>query len=185
MASILELIKIRQSTRKYLTTPVKRETIEKCLLAAQLSPSACNSQPWHFIAIDEPDLKNKLCDKIFSGPYQMNAFAKEAPVIVVIVSEKTPIITRIGGFLRGTAYYLIDIGIAGEHFVLAAQELGLGTCWIGWFNEKEAKKILNIPRDKKIACVISLGYPKEDIRPKNRKPLEDMSSFNRYKSEKI
>ncbi len=85
---------------------------------------------------------------------------------------------RIGGYFRETAYYLMDIGIAAEHLILQAVELGLGTCWIGWFNEQPAKKILGIPKDKKINAVLSLGYTSEPPRPKNRKDLNAVASFN-------
>lgn len=178
----IDLVKKRQSTRKYLNSAVKREDIEKCLEAARLAPSACNAQPWHFVVVDEPDLKAELGEKIFSGPYRMNAFAIGAPVLIIVVSEKSSFMAKIGSAFRGTAFYLIDIGIAVEHFVLAAEESGLGTCWIGWFNEKEAKRILGIPAGKKVDCVISLGYPAEPPRPKNRVPLEEMRSFNGYQS---
>ena len=84
--------------------------------------------------------------------------------------------------LRGTKYYLIDIGIAAEHFVLQAEELGLGTCWIGWFNERAVKKILNVPQQKKIDILLALGYydGKKVRSGHGREPLEIMSSFNRY-----
>lgn len=175
-----DLIQKRQSSRSYLSTPVPRETIQKCLEAARLAPSACNSQPWHFIVVDEPEIEGQLCNKIFSGSYAMNAFAKQAPVIIVVVSQESTFVARVGGILRGTRYYLIDIGIAVEHLILQATELGLSSCWIGWFNESEAKKVLHIPRNKKVDCVIPLGYTQESIRPKERKPLEEICSFNKY-----
>lgn len=176
----LELAQKRQSVRSYKPDPVPRELTEKCLEAARIAPSACNTQPWRFLVIDDPSLKEKLCDKIFSGLYSVNSYAKQAPVIVAVISQKTSFITKVGGFLRCTAYYLMDIGIAVEHFVLEACELGLGTCWIGWFNEKEAKKLLNIPKTEKLDCVISLGFSSEPLRPKNRKPIEEIRSYNKY-----
>lgn len=177
---LIDLISKRQSVRRYLPTPVKRETIEKCLEAARLAPSACNSQPWHFIVVDDPALKDQLGERIFSGLYAMNAFAKQAPVLVVVVSERSTIATQIAGFLKRTSYNLIDIGIAAEHFVLACEESGLGNCWIGWFNNKEAKKILGIPFNRRAECVISLGYGAESSRSKNRKSLDEIRSFNRF-----
>ena len=83
---------------------------------------------------------------------------------------------------RGTKYYLIDIGIACEHFVLQAEELGLGTCWIGWFNERAVKSLLNVPPDKKVDILITLGYyDREKIRSvHNREPMEKIASFNSY-----
>lgn len=178
-----ELIKKRQSARSYLPAPVSREDIQKCLEAAQIAPSACNSQPWHFIIVDDPDLKIRLASALFSGPYSMNAFACQAPVLVVVVSEKSSFMAKIGGYFRGTEFYLIDIGVAIEHFILASAELGLSSCWLGWFNEASAKKILNIPLDRKINSVISLGFSDETLREKIRKPIEKISSFNGYQTE--
>jgi len=149
---LLDLLKHRKSVRKFLGRPVEREKIMMCLEAARLAPSACNSQPWRFIVVDDERLKNKLCGAAFSGIYSINSFCKMAPVIVVVISEK----------FRGTKYYLIDIGIAVEHFVLQAEDLGLGTCWIGWFNERAVKSILDVPQNKKITGgKINIGCPSE------------------------
>jgi len=129
--------------------------------------------------IDEPGLKSRVEEKIFSGVYSMNKFAKEAPVLVAVLSEKGRFLSSLGGQVRDTRYFLVDLGIACEHFILQAEELGLGTCWLGWFDEGALKKELKLPKNKKIDIVISLGYPAaEKIVPKNRKSLEEISSFN-------
>jgi len=180
--ALLDLIKHRKSVRRFLDKPVEREKIMMCLEAARLAPSACNSQPWKFIIVDDRQLKDKLCKVAFRGIYSMNTFCKMAPVMVVIVSEKSKFLARIGGMLRSTKYYLIDIGIAGEHFILQAEELGLGTCWIGWFNERAVKSVLNIPQEKKIDVLIALGYyDREKLgRPHSREPMDKIASFNSY-----
>ncbi len=180
--ALLDLIKQRKSVRRFLDWPVEREKIMMCLEAARAAPSACNSQPWRFIVVDDPELKNRLCERAFHGLYFINAFCKKAPVIVVIISEKGRFLARIGGMFRGTRYYLIDIGIAGEHLVLQAEEMGLGTCWIGWFNESAVKKALSIPKDKKIDVLIALGYydKKKMKSTRDREPLEKVASFNAY-----
>ncbi|HOW87886.1 MAG TPA: nitroreductase family protein [Candidatus Omnitrophota bacterium] len=176
-----ELVQKRRSFRKYSERPIPREDILKCLEAARLAPSACNSQPWHFIVIDEPELKARIADRIFSGIYSMNKFAKEAPALVAVVSEKMKFLAALGSQVRDTRYFLMDVGIACEHFILQAEELGIGSCWMGWFDEKALKEELKIPKNKKIDIVIALGYPAEDkIVPKIRKSLEEMSSFNKY-----
>jgi len=179
---LLDLLKHRKSVRDFLDRPVEREKIMMCLEAARLAPSACNSQPWRFIVVDDTRLKNKLCDAAFTGIYSINSFCKMAPVIVIGISEKSKFLARIGGMFRGTKYYLIDIGIACEHFVLQAEELNLGTCWIGWFNEKAVKSILNIPQRKKIDIVIALGYyDREKLGPEHgREPIDKIASFNAY-----
>jgi len=180
--ALLDLVKHRKSARDFLDRPVEREKIMMCLEAARLAPSESNSQPWRFIVVDDKELKDKLCDAAFSGIYWINSFCKTAPVIVVIISEKSKFLARIGGTFRGTKYYLIDIGIAGEHFVLEAEDLGLGTCWIGWFNERAVKSILNIAQHKKIDILIVLGYcNREKLGPEHgREPMEKIASFNSY-----
>ena len=180
--ALLDLLKHRKSVRNFLDKPVEREKIMMCLEAARVAPSACNSQPWKFIVVDNREEKNKLCEGAFSGIYMNNSFCKMAPVIVAVVSEKSKFLARIGGMFRGTKYYLIDIGIACEHFVLQAEDLGLGTCWIGWFNERAVKSILNVPRNRKIDIIIALGYyDREKLGAEHdREPIDKISSFNSY-----
>ena len=180
--ALLDVIKHRKSVRDFLDRPVEREKIMMCLEAVRLAPSACNSQPWKFVVVDDRQLKNKLCDAAFSTIYSMNSFCKTAPAIVVVISEKSKFLARIGGMFQGTKYYLIDIGIAVEHFVLQAEDLGLGTCWVGWFNEGAVKSILNIPQYKKIDILIALGYyDREKVRSEHsREPINKIASFNSY-----
>ncbi|MBA7467470.1 putative NAD(P)H nitroreductase [subsurface metagenome] len=180
---LLDLLKHRKSVREFLDRPVEREKIMTCLEAARLAPSACNSQPWKFIVVDDEPLKNKLCDAAFNSVYSMNAFCKTAPVMVAVISEKSKFVARIGGMFRGTKYYLIDIGIAVEHFVLQAEDLGLGTCWVGWFNEKAVKSILNVPQNKKIDILIAVGYyDREKLGSEHgREPIQKIASFNSYR----
>ena len=180
--ALLDLLEHRKSVRDFLDRPVEREKIMTCLQAARIAPSASNSQPWKFIVVDDSQLKNKLCNAAFSGIYSFNSFCKAAPVIVAIVSEKSKFLARIGGMFRGTQYYLIDIGIAGEHLILQAEDLGLGTCWIGWFDEGAVKSILNVPEGKKIDVLIALGYyDRQKVSSEhNREPMDKIASFNSY-----
>lgn len=171
---LIDLINKRFSVRNYIDKPVEREKIDLCIEAARLAPSACNSQPWKFIVVDDPILKNKITGNIFKGLYEMNSFAKQAPVLVIVISEKGRFTAKVAGFIRNTQYYLIDIGIAVEHFILQATELNLGTCWIGWFDEKKLKKILSIPKREKIDIVFTLGYSLETPPEIKRKPVEEM-----------
>jgi len=177
--NFLELAKIRESVRKYDSRPVKREDILTCLEAARLAPSACNSQPWEFIVVDKPELKAKTAAAALSGIYGMNTFIKDAPVLIAVVSDSFRILTKIGSGLRDSSFYLVDLGIACEHLVLEAAELGLGTCWLGWFNEKAVKKVLNVGHGKRIHIMISLGYPAEGYiqHEKARKELSEMAKF--------
>jgi nitroreductase len=176
------LVKQRQSVRRYRDKPVEREKIEKLIQAVHLAPSACNSQPWKLIIVDEPELKTKVARSTFSQLVSFNRFTLEAPVIAVLVIEKSRLIAQIGGSIKSQEYPQYDIGIAASHFCLQAAELGLGTCMIGWFNEIKIKKLLNIPEKLKIGLLITLGYPPEDYkqRKKIRKPVEAICGFNSW-----
>jgi len=161
---------------------IEKEKLERCVEAARLAPSACNSQPWTFVLVDNPDLKDKVAKETYGTVIRFNKFAKEAPVMLVIVMEKPKMITQIGEVLKNKEYPLIDIGIAAEHFCLKAEEEGLGTCMIGWFNEKPLKKLLNIPEKKTIGLCISVGYAPEGYkqRMKIRKGMDDIIRWNGY-----
>jgi nitroreductase len=177
-----ELISRRQSVRKYQEKSVEREKIDKIIEAVHIAPSTCNSQPWKLIIVDEPELKKSVALATFSKTISFNKFAVQAPVIAVLVIEKAKLIAQIGGSIKNQEYPYYDIGIAAAHFCLQAAELGLGTCIIGWFDEKKIQQLLNIPEKRKIGLVITLGYPPEDfiLRQKIRKPVEEICRFNSY-----
>ncbi|HPC36307.1 MAG TPA: nitroreductase family protein [Candidatus Marinimicrobia bacterium] len=172
-----ELILKRRSVRKYLPKPVARELIDKCLDAARLAPSACNAQPWYFIVVDDEEMKNQLCSAAFSGIYSSNKFVKNAPVIIVVITEQKSYQAKLGGFFRNLKYALVDIGIAGEHLALQAAELGLGTCWLGWFSESGVRKALRLSRSAKIDIMFCLGYPADSERPKKRRTLDEIRRY--------
>ena len=178
--AIIDLIHHRHSIRHYLDRPVERQKIMQCLEAARRAPSASNSQPWHFIVVDEPNLKNKLCDAAFGGLFSVMEFPRQAPVLVAAVVNPPGPGIRMGNLVLRTNFSLIDMGIAVEHFILQADELGLGTCWMGLFDEKKVKKTLGIPRDRKVVALLPLGYFDEALaqRGHSRKALGEMSSFN-------
>lgn len=183
--NFIELAQKRYSVRSYLEKPVEREKIIRCVETARLSPSACNSQPWHFVIVDDKELKDRIAKETVMSLSGMNKFTLDAPVMVIVVIEKKSISSTIGSFLKGKDFSLIDIGIAAEHFCLQAAEEGLGTCMLGWFDEKAVKKLLSVPNSKHIALLISLGYPKaENEGAKKRKNIDEMSSFNSYKKGK-
>jgi len=178
--SVKEIIAQRRSIRRYLDKSVEREKILECLEAARLAPSADNVQPWRFLVIDDPELKDKFTKEIFSGIYSISKFAAKAPVLIMILARLDIIANRIGKQIQNIHFYLIDTGIAGEHIVLQAEELGIGTCWIGWFNSRKARKVLNIPRKYKIVSLISMGYyEQKPSREKKRKRLEEIVWFNK------
>jgi nitroreductase len=181
--SFLKLALQRQSDRGYQNRPVKRELVERCLAAARIAPSACNSQPWFFVVVDDPELRIELAERL--RDLAMNRFAPSAPVIVAVVAEQSTLLPRLGGMLKDKPYYLMDIGMAVENFCLQAADEGLGTCIIGWFDEPGVKKLLGIPKGKRVPLVITLGYPQDQsTRPKIRKGLDEMRGYNRYPDSK-
>lgn len=173
----VELVKIRQSDRKYKNQEVEKEKILQCLETARLSPSANNSQPWKFVVVDDVEKKEQIAE--CSIGLGMNKFTHQCPVIVAVVIEKQDFMTKIGGIIKNKDYSTFDVGIAVNQFCLQAADLGLGTCIMGWFDEKKIKKILGV-KNRRIPLLISLGYPDAPTREKVRKPLDVMSSWNEY-----
>ncbi len=177
-----ELALTRQSVRKYIDKPVEEEKINEIIEACRIAPSASNSQPWKIIIVNEPELKNQVAEATYSTAVKFNKFAPQASAIAVIVLEKPKLITQVGGLIKNRSFPLIDVGIVSEHFCLKSTELGLGTCMLGWFNEKKIKSLLKVPKSKRIGLVITLGYAPDDykLREKTRKDTAEMSAFNGY-----
>ncbi|MBN2309476.1 MAG: nitroreductase family protein [Candidatus Hydrogenedentes bacterium] len=168
-----EIVCARRSVRDYDPgRPVSEEDIRALFEAARLAPSACNSQTWRFIAVTGRERIEALCDHAMR-PVVRNKWLRDAPLIIAGCSQLDIVANRVGAAVTGIEYYQIDLGIAMEHIVLKATELGLGTCWIGWFNEDETRRILAIPRRVRVSALLAVGYPREplpDARP--RKSLD-------------
>jgi nitroreductase len=179
---LLELIRTRQSERGYSEKPVETEKLNRCLEAARFAPSACNAQPWKFIVVDKPELKNEVAGATSDKILPLNHFAGQAPLLVVLVMEKPNFTSKFGEIVKDKKFTLIDVGIVAEHFCLQAHAEGLGTCMIGWFKEEKVKKLLDIPKSLRPVLIITLGYPaKERLRNKIRKTIGEITSYNKYK----
>ncbi len=177
--NFLELVKKRRSCRDYSEAPVPDELIANCLEAARLAPSACNKQPWRFVIVKDCGLRKSLCSGGLLPGLPM-PWIKKSPVIVILCAETSIFTHSLAPLISKVQYHLIDIGIAGEHFVLAAEAQGLGTCWIGWFNGKKVRRILNLPHSLKVLSLISLGYPANPSRQNDetkRMRLEEISKY--------
>jgi len=177
---MLSLFNSRQSERRYLDRPVEMEKIERITEAGRLSPSACNGQPWRFIVVDEPALRHQVATATESEILRMNTFVHQAPVLIVIVREKSNFTSRAGDLIKKRDYSLIDIGIATASMVYQATAEGLGTCILGWFDEKKIRELLGIPKSKRVELVISVGYTENQHRNKTRKPSGEVITSNRY-----
>ena len=154
--------------------------IRRILEAARIAPSACNAQPWHFIVVDEPELRNQVADAVASRILGMNHFTKQAPVHILVVEERPNFTSGIGGLIKDKQFPLLDIGIAAAHITLAATAEGLGSCILGWFDEKAVRKLLHIPDKKRVILDIVVGYSTQPLREKKRKSADEVISYNKY-----
>lgn len=177
---LLELFGARQSERKYESRPVEREKIERVLRAARLAPSACNAQPWRYVVVDDPALKNRVADAVADKVLPMNHFTKQAPVIIAVVEESANLTSRLGTAVKGTHFPPYDIGLSLAQLCLQATVEGLGTCILGWLNQRKVKALLGVPKEKKLPLVVTLGYPADAQREKKRKLLDEVARWNGY-----
>lgn len=177
---MLNLILSRQSDRKYSHKSVEKEKIDRIIEAGRMAPSACNAQPWKFIVVDDPRLVKKIAVACAAKLLGMNSFVAQAPVLIVIIREKPNFSSKVGATIKNKDYSLIDIGISSENFCLQAKAEGIGSCIIGWFDEEQLRKILSIPRSKRVELIITLGYSLSEHRVKKRKPIEEVVSYNKY-----
>lgn len=178
----MNLVMQRRSVRSYADKNVDRALLDDLAEAVRLAPSATNTQPWRVIFVDDTELKNRVAEATFLKPVNLNRFTPGAPVIAVIAIEKQDVLHRVGIFMQGRSYPLIDIGIASIQLCLRAAELGLGTCMIGWFNERKIKKLLGIPARMRLGLLVTIGYPAADLPPREkvRKSLDETRTYNRF-----
>ena len=166
-----EVIKVRRSIRKYKGKQVEEEKLFRVLEAGRLSPSAVNKQPWHFIVITDPEMREKMKEA-----YSRRWFY-EAPVIIVVCVD--PTIAWVRG--DGEKFWKVDGTIAFQSMILQATEEGLGTCWIGAFHEAAVKKILGVPAHIRIVAMTPLGYPDEQKEKViKRKNMEEILHTNKW-----
>ena len=167
----------RVSCRAYQTIPVPEAYLTRILEAARLAPSACNQQPWRFAVVRDPDVRRRIVEDGFLPGSKMT-WALDAPVHVVLGMERSFVTHRLAPQISGVNYPWVDIGIAGEHLVLAATELGLGTCWIGWIRPRVLAKIVGWPTSVKPVVVITVGYASDpdsaQLPASRRRPLAEL-----------
>jgi nitroreductase len=159
---IIEEIVARRSIRDYSPQPVEKEKIERILEAGRLAPTARNQQDWRILIVSEQQLKDRLVDE--ASPHQL--FLKQAPLILAACALNPDYVMRCGH-----PAFLIDLAIVLEHIALQAVREGLGTCWIGSFDEGKAKSVLQVPAPVRIVELMSLGYPSRVPDARERKPV--------------
>jgi nitroreductase len=164
-----QVIRDRRSIRKYKETPVEWEKIEQVLNAARLAPSWKNQQCWRFLVLTDPTRRASLLAAFTDENPGKKAIAM-APAIVVVCADPVE-----SGVENGIEYFIADTAIAFEHLCLAAHELGLGTCWMGMFDEGVVKAALDIPAEIRIVGITPLGYPDQEPRPRPRKELGEIA----------
>ena len=169
-----EVIRTRRSIRSYRSDPIPEKVLNRVLDAPRIAPSGSNRQPWKFIITKDEMLKQQLVPACGN-----QSFIAEAPVVVVACGYD--IHYNRGGYM-GDMSVLIDVSIAFTHLILAARAEGLGTCWIGAFDNDEVKKILGIPGDANVVAITPLGYPKGEkfTESRRRKSLEEIFSTDKF-----
>jgi nitroreductase len=166
-----EAVRVRKSVRSFLDRPVEDSLLEQVLEAARLAPSARNAQEWRFVAVRDPAVRRRIATDAAQQP-----FIGTAPVLLACCAETDGRIMRCG-----QPAYPIDVAIAMDHVALAASAAGLGTCWIGSFDESLVLEILHIPQEVRVVQLMPLGWP-SDPSPveKNRLPLEKILRYERW-----
>ena len=166
--SPVNVILDRRSIRRYQQKTIPKDVFDKILEAGRQAPSAANRQPWHFIIVTDDEIKKELSRSWFNLQIRDSAFT----VVGCAYTGLKHIGTR--------RWSIIDTTIALQNMVIAAWTLGVGSCWIGDFNEDKVKTMLKIPNNWKVVALISFGYPAEKPHPKRKKPLDKIVNFNKF-----
>lgn len=163
------LIKKRYSVRAYRPDPVEKEKLEQVLEAARLAPTAANRQPFRMVVVHTEGRQAEM-----RRLYDRDWFV-EAPILICVCAMKSEAWVSRGGM----NYVYVDVAIAMDHIILAATDLGLGTCWVGAFDKDEARQALNLPDDLEPVVMTPLGYSADQPEPRERRPLSDLVFFER------
>jgi len=168
----VEVVRSRKSVREFADRPVEQEKLDYVLECARLAPSWANKQCWDFVVVSEPALLERV---VAASP---NKWLADAPTIIVCCGTPTR-----SGSKRDIPYWAADVAIATEQLVLAATDIGLGTCWVGIFDQGAVRVALDIPFDVQILALAPLGYPAENRAPRpdvshGRRALDEIAHWN-------
>ena len=179
---MIEAIQNRRSIRKYKDLPVEEETLLKIIDCGRLAPSDSNTQPWNFIIVRSEEMRTKLAHVSHKQDWMV-----AAPVFVVCVADIRVTTTEKGPMDIdeetpgiGPKQIILDTAIAGENIVLAAESLGLGTCWVTWYIQEEIRPVLGIPNDKYVVAIITLGFPDQSPNQRPRRSLKDVIRYEKW-----
>ena len=176
MEDFMELALRRQGCRKFSDKTVEHEKLVRCVEAARLAPSACNSQPWGFVVVETPEKVAAVAK--CAQQMGVNAFTDDAKAFFIVMEEHAVLMPMLRKIVDSQTYARQDLGGAVVYLCLEAESQGLGTCPIGLFDRETLCGILDIPKEKCITLMIAVGYPAEDkVRAKTRKPVEDIARF--------
>ena len=169
--NVMEAIKKRYSVRSYQDRAVETEKLDSILEAARLAPSASNKQEWRFIVVRDKSIRQRLMQAA-----KDQAFVGQAPVVIACCAKTDNHVMTCGQIC-----YPIDVAIAIDHLALCAVAEGLGTCWIGAFDEDQVKKILGIPPRIRVVELLPIGYPKNPAPvKKSRLPIKKIVKHERW-----
>ncbi|GAD05567.1 nitroreductase [Porphyromonas crevioricanis] len=177
---IYDLINRRQSDRAYDTRPVDPEVITRIMRAVRLAPSACNSQPWSFVVVTDEAKRHEIASACSSKLLGLNHFSYQAPVHIIVVEDRANFTAAMGNLIKKMHFAHFDIGIALSHLTLAATAEGLGSCILGWIDEKKIRKTLGIPDSKRVLFDVLLGYSTDPSREKRRKGYDDIIHLEKW-----
>jgi len=169
--NVFEAIRARRSIQEYSSRPVEKENLDRVLEAGRPAPSAANRQPWHFIVVTDPSVREAL-----RVSYEHDWFVN-APFIIAACADPDSAWVR----RDGEEYWKVDVAMALQNMVLCAAEEGLGTCWIAAFNEEAARRVLKIPEKTRVVALTPLGYPEEmEGEVSDRKKLSETAHYEHW-----
>lgn len=179
---MIKSIEMRRSIRKYKEEAVSDENILRLIESARLAPSGSNTQPWHFIVVKDKVIKQKISEVSHNQQWMVTA-----PVFIVCIAdirsrikEKVELILEENSPEEEVKQIIRDTSIATEHILLTASSLGLGSCWVAWFTQNTIRPVLNIPTDKYVVGIITLGYPDEQPMSRPRKKMEEILHYEQW-----
>ena len=176
MKDFMDLCLRRQSCRSFADKPVEDEKLLYCVKAARLAPSACNSQPWSFVVVKNPEIVPEVAK--CSHQLGVNEHTNSAKAFFVILEEKAKLMPKLRCFLDSQYFAKSDLGGAMLTLCYAAEQQDLGTCILGLYDRDRLRELLDIPAEKTVGGLVAVGYPaSNNVRNKVRKPTEELIRF--------